>query len=202
MRQSDGASFGNMIDNTLCVHHSRGERPAGHSKARFSVYLSVEAVESHLCNSVGEGALLRVVSHRGAQVEDPALAADQGGQERLSQGQGSDQVDLQGVLKVGEVYIRQTIRISDGCVLHQKSNAGVRRKSCNQLLPIRVLSNVRLDDLNIAWVARRCFCFLKRLQPSSTSEDLVGLAEMLYNGSSYPGSSSGYNDPKTTCHCE
>ena len=135
-------------------------------------------------------------------MEDPALAADQGGQERLSQGQGGDQVDLQGVLKVGEVDIRQTVRISDGCVLHQKSNAGVRRKSCDQLLPIRVLSNVRLDDLNIAWVARRCFCLLKRLQPSSASEDLVGLAEVFYNSSSYPGPSSSYNDPKTTCHCE
>ena len=158
-------------------------------------------MERHLGNSVREGALLRVVSHGSAKVEDPSLASHQGWKESLCEGQGGDQVDLQGKLEVGDINVGQAVRVADGCILHQKCNASIFRKASDKPSTIRLLRNVRLDNPNIIGIIRQCFCLLQGLQSASTREDLVGFAEMFYNCSSNPGSSSSHHNPKTTCHC-
>ena len=76
MGQTGSTGFCYMVDHSLGVNHPRRKRPTGNTQVRFRVDLPIEPMECHFGNAISEGALLRVVCHGSAEMEDPAMASN------------------------------------------------------------------------------------------------------------------------------
>eukprot|EP00966_Prymnesium_polylepis_P298177 6890203-Prymnesium_polylepis.1 len=85
-------------------------------------------MEGELRDAVGRRAHLRIERDGGAEVEDAPAAALEPGQEGLRQGERSDDVHPQRVLKVRDVELAEGCGITDRGVVHEQCNGRIGRQ--------------------------------------------------------------------------